>query len=362
MLSEHQKHVQARQGRYRFRCGSSPPTPQPLGKEGVQLHQHLGGGSDLKPCTDAGFLYNPYGAPSGTDSCILSDVQALLTLKRSDPTIGLLLLIPDPAVNSCWKEIGGTGGAVALEHYPKSEPGPLLSLATGKPLDLDHDLHVIWVPPSTSKAHPRGQSKRRKCGSCPNCLHPTWKKACTGNTEPVHQAPHQTPSPEESVMEEIETYGQYTNSVGEDAKLSDISEFMKRVSTECHRDPATQLLISQCKANPEEMTQRGLQMIGEHLWRFSLGWFQHYIPDCHSLKQQVLLESHTAASGGHGGWHSTYEKVSRRAYWRGLQTDVQTFVAECAVCQTTKVRRKKPFGLLHPVPVPVRGSSADCDF
>ena len=111
------------------------------------------------------------------------------------------------------------------------------------------------------------------------------------------------------------------------------------------------------------MTQRGLQMIGEHLWRFSLGWFQLYIPDCHSLKQQVLLESHTAASGGHGGWNSTYEKVSRRAYWQGLQTDVQTFVAECAVCQTTKVRRKKPFGLLHPVPVPnTRWEVVSADF
>ena len=148
-------------------------------------------------------------------------------------------------------------------------------------------------------------------------------------------------------MEEIETWGQYTNSVGEDAKLS-----MKRVNTECHKDPATRLLIGQCEASPEEMKQRGLQMIGEHLWRFTMGWFQLYIPDCHSLKQQVLLESHTAASGGHGGWNSTYEKASRRTYWRGLQTDVQTFVAECAVCQTTKVRRKKPFGLLHPVPVP----------
>ena len=192
-------------------------------KKGFSYASTWVGGSGLKPYTDAGFLYNPYGAPSGTDSCILSDVQALLTLKRSDPTIGLLLLIPDPAFNSCWKELGSTGGAVTLERYPKSEPGPLLALATGKPLDLDHDLHVIWVPPSTSKAHPRGQPKKRKCGSCPNCLHPTWKKACTGNTDPVQQASHQTPPTEESVMEEIETYGQYTNSVGEDAKLSDIS-------------------------------------------------------------------------------------------------------------------------------------------
>ena len=102
-------------------------------------------------------------------------------------------------------------------------------------------------------------------------------------------------------MEEIEAWGQGTNSVGEDAQLSDISEFMQRVNAECCKDPATQLLIDQCKANPEEMKQRGLQMIGAHLWRFTMGWFQLYIPNCHALKQQVLLESHTAASSGYGG-------------------------------------------------------------
>ena len=36
-------------------------------KKGFSYTSTWVGGSDLKPCTDAGFLYNPYGAPSGTD-------------------------------------------------------------------------------------------------------------------------------------------------------------------------------------------------------------------------------------------------------------------------------------------------------
>ena len=48
-------------------------------------------------------------------------------------------------------------------------------------------------------------------------------------------------------MEDIDTWDRDTNSVGEDAELSDAPEFMKRVNAECRKDPATRLLISQCE-------------------------------------------------------------------------------------------------------------------
>ena len=77
-------------------------------------------------------------------------------------------------------------------------------------------------------------------------MQPARKKGCTGDAKPPRQTPRQVPLTEESIMEDIETWGQDTNSVGEDAKLSDISEFMKRVNAECCKDPATQLHIDQC--------------------------------------------------------------------------------------------------------------------
>ena len=87
---------------------------------------------------------------------------------------------------------------------------------------LQRDDTSLW----TQRAHPLDS----RCMETSSWDHSHWReqrteeRLCLANTR--------------NMSSQIETYGQYTNSVGEDAKLSDISEFMKRrVNTECTRTP-----------------------------------------------------------------------------------------------------------------------------
>ena len=66
----------------------------------------------------------------------------------------------------------------------------------------------------------------------------------------------------------------------------------------------------------------------------------------------ILEEYHSGISGGHSGVLKTVKRVQRLFHWTNLKQDVQTFVAECRVCQTHKTSTLTPAGLLQPIPVP----------
>jgi hypothetical protein len=44
--------------------------------------------------------------------------------------------------------------------------------------------------------------------------------------------------------------------------------------------------------------------------------------------------------------------VGRMFWWKSLAGDVATYVSTCVACQRNKARRRKPYGLLQPLPVP----------
>ena len=304
----------------------------------------------------SGVLYNPYGASSDDQLIIRDQVRLLVESRQASPSREIILLIPDHALTTFMEETRAVKRITKVELCPSSTPGPLISATTGVPLKVDHAIHVYWM-----KAPLKG-----RCGQCPSCKNPKWHKACTGRTPETHSVtpePHGSSTAHQQLVDEMEQYAHHVPSqsvstplrdlvINEGAPLSNIDVFMKQVLEECSRDPKAKAHIDRCTSQPAAAQKEGWQIIGRHLWRFSMGWFQLYIPDCLMLKQQVLLECHSSSPGGHRGWNSTYEKVARRCYWPHMQADVQSFVAECVTCQTTKVNRAKPYGLLHPVPVP----------
>ncbi|GBG42333.1 hypothetical protein CBR_g75806, partial [Chara braunii] len=66
---------------------------------------------------------------------------------------------------------------------------------------------------------------------------------------------------------------------------------------------------------------------------------------------------------GHFGVEKTYENLLEKFVWPGMKRMAQRFVAECEVCQRIKPSRQKPYGLLHPLPIPDGpGESVSIDF
>lgn len=47
----------------------------------------------------------------------------------------------------------------------------------------------------------------------------------------------------------------------------------------------------------------------------------------------ILKLYHSSPTGGHSGWHATFEKVSRLYYWRSMVKDIQHYVSTCEKCQ-----------------------------
>uniref|UniRef100_A0A096M7A5 Gypsy retrotransposon integrase-like protein 1 n=1 Tax=Poecilia formosa TaxID=48698 RepID=A0A096M7A5_POEFO len=49
---------------------------------------------------------------------------------------------------------------------------------------------------------------------------------------------------------------------------------------------------------------------------------------------EIFLDFHASASGGHTGQKKTRDAISRRFYWPGMTGDINKWVSECAACQS----------------------------
>ncbi|KAG9453182.1 hypothetical protein H6P81_006086 [Aristolochia fimbriata] len=73
-----------------------------------------------------------------------------------------------------------------------------------------------------------------------------------------------------------------------------------------------------------------------------------------SLIPQFLQEFHSSPYGGHSGYFRTYKRISSLLYWEGQKKEIQSFVAQCAICQQNKYEAMRPAGLLQPLPIPTQ--------
>ncbi|KAI2655842.1 Transposon Tf2-6 polyprotein [Labeo rohita] len=73
-----------------------------------------------------------------------------------------------------------------------------------------------------------------------------------------------------------------------------------------------------------------------------------------TLRSRVLAEVHTVPSSGHPGIEATIHLLNNRFWWPSLRLDTINFVKACTACNTAKVPRRLPAGLLQPLPVPQR--------
>ncbi|KAL0186579.1 hypothetical protein M9458_018249, partial [Cirrhinus mrigala] len=77
-----------------------------------------------------------------------------------------------------------------------------------------------------------------------------------------------------------------------------------------------------------------------------------YVP--RDLRSRVLSEVHSVPSSGHPGIEATLHLLRNRFWWPTMRLDTINFIKACAACNTAKVPRRLPAGLLQPLPIPQR--------
>ncbi|KAB2611825.1 S ribonuclease [Pyrus ussuriensis x Pyrus communis] len=77
-----------------------------------------------------------------------------------------------------------------------------------------------------------------------------------------------------------------------------------------------------------------------------------FVPNVVDLKKEILDEAHISAYAMHPGATKMYHTIRPFYYWPGMKREIAEYVSRCAICQQVKAERKKPFGLLQPLPVP----------
>ncbi len=115
----------------------------------------------------------------------------------------------------------------------------------------------------------------------------------------------------------------------EDELCSEIRDAMLEQKEKIHG-----ITLSKCSV------QDGVLFHKDRLW----------VPEDHYA--ELIRETHDQPACGHPGVARTYELLKREYYWRGMRTDVATFVKNCYTCQRTKAPRQRKHGLLHPLPIP----------
>ena len=86
------------------------------------------------------------------------------------------------------------------------------------------------------------------------------------------------------------------------------------------------------------------------------------IPRTGKLRELLFLLAHDTL--GHFGFHKTYGSLRMAYYWPNMRRDLeQGYVASCPDCQRNNLSTVKPYGPLHPLPIPDhRGKSVAINF
>lgn len=79
-----------------------------------------------------------------------------------------------------------------------------------------------------------------------------------------------------------------------------------------------------------------------------------YVPAEPRLRRELIQAHHDVETAGHPGVTKTRKLLSRGYYWDSQPRDVKAYTNTCLVCQRTKPRHHRPYGLLGALPQPVR--------
>jgi hypothetical protein len=111
-------------------------------------------------------------------------------------------------------------------------------------------------------------------------------------------------------------------------------------------DPKAQQLLQQLAVSSPG--SQGFSIDNGLIWKNGKVW----IGDNSALQTKLIASSHSSALGGHSGIAPTYYRLRKHFAWKGMKTDIEHFIKQCAVCQQAKHSLQNPMGLLQPLPIP----------
>ncbi|GBG87461.1 hypothetical protein CBR_g45519 [Chara braunii] len=136
-------------------------------------------------------------------------------------------------------------------------------------------------------------------------------------------------------------------------------DLQKKLIEHTAKDPELSPILEQIRADPS--SQPDLHECKDLLFRRYGKHDRLCVPNHEPIITHILDLAH--GRSGHFGVEKTYGNLLERFVWPGMKRMAQRFVAECKVCQRIKPSRQKPYGLLHPLPIPDGpGESVSIDF
>ena len=70
-------------------------------------------------------------------------------------------------------------------------------------------------------------------------------------------------------------------------------------------------------------------------------------------RQRVFEDLHTTEHSGHRGQNTTTKAIQVRFYWLSMRSDIKKMCKACFECNTSKINRQKPQGLLQSIEIPL---------
>ncbi|KAJ4722993.1 Retrotransposon protein, putative, Ty3-gypsy subclass [Melia azedarach] len=77
-----------------------------------------------------------------------------------------------------------------------------------------------------------------------------------------------------------------------------------------------------------------------------------YVPSGGELRRTLMRETHDPQWAGHPGIERMMALLERAYYWPKMEEDIHLYVKTCLVCQLDKTEKRRPAGLLQPLPNP----------
>ena len=69
---------------------------------------------------------------------------------------------------------------------------------------------------------------------------------------------------------------------------------------------------------------------------------------------RLIREAHDQASSAHPSAKKTYQLLSQKYYWKGMEATCKRYVRNCLACRKAHPRQTRVPGLIHPLPIPNR--------
>ena len=143
-----------------------------------------------------------------------------------------------------------------------------------------------------------------------------------------------------------------THSINATLKLTTDESFLQSVKAGYAEDAWCKTLPSATVSFPNLALWDSLWYIGDRLIILCAG----------NLRKLLFALAHDIL--GHFGFHKTYSSLRAAYYWPNMQRDLeQGYIASCPDFQHNKSSTVKPYGPLHPLPIPnQRGDSVAISF